>query len=137
MSERGGESELAAVLEALRAEVRAQRRELERGEGTEESLLARELRHCSEQLEITRVVSAHWPLEGRTLYERGWALVNKLVRRYLRWYINPIVEQQNAYNDVSARALRLLIEENVELRARLAELRAALKEQEAGNGRQA
>ena len=117
------DGDVAAILEALRGEVRARRAaqgEDDPGEGGVE----RELRHALEELEIARVVSAHWPLEGKGLYERGWALVNKVVRRYLRWYINPIVEQQNSYNDASARAIRLLIEANAELRRELAELRA-------------
>ncbi len=125
MSERAEAPDVAAILEALRAEVRARRAaqgEDEPGAGGVE----RELRHALEEIEIARVVSAHWPLEGRGLYERGWALVNKVVRRYLRWYINPIVEQQNAYNDASARAIRLLVEANGELRRELAELRARL-----------
>ncbi|MGQ9925436.1 MAG: hypothetical protein ACUVS4_01070 [Chloroflexaceae bacterium] len=115
--------DVAAILEALRAEVRARRAQ----RGAEEadaalSALERELGHAAEQLEITRVVSAHWPLEGRTLYERAWILVHKVVRRGLRWYINPIVEQQNAFNESAARALRLLIESHAELRARIADL---------------
>jgi hypothetical protein len=121
---------IATILETLRNEVRAQRREVEAASGGGAlSPQARELRHCAEQIEITRVVSAHWPLEGGTLYERGWAFINKVVRRYLRWYINPIVEQQNAYNDVSARAIRLLIEENATLRAEIAALRGDVEKQ--------
>jgi hypothetical protein len=120
--------DIATLLETLRTEVRAQRREIDALDaGSTHSPQARELRHCAEQIEITRVVSAHWPLEGRSLYEQGWALINKVVRRYLRWYINPIVEQQNAYNDVSARAIRLLIEENAALRAEIAALRATVE----------
>ncbi|MBX0326929.1 hypothetical protein K2Z83_04430 [Oscillochloris sp. ZM17-4] len=118
------ETDVAAVLDALRAEVRARRvAEAEGQAGTPLSAIERELHRAAEQLEITRVVSAHWPLEGRSLYERGWLLVHKLVRRYLRWYINPIVEQQNAFNDVGARSIRLLIEANAELRDQLADLR--------------
>lgn len=115
--------DVAAILEALRAEVRAQRAQRGNEEaGSALSALERELRHAAEQLEITRVVSAHWPLEGRTLYERAWILAHKVVRRGLRWYINPIVEQQNAFNDSAARALRLLIESHAELRARITDL---------------
>jgi hypothetical protein len=121
--------DVAAILEALRAEVRAQRAAQGAGEsGTALSAIERELHHAAEQLEIARVVSAHWPLEGRTLYERAWALVNKVVRRGLQWYINPIVEQQNAFNDASARALRLLIEAHAELREQAAELRRAIEQ---------
>ncbi|MCS6883047.1 MAG: hypothetical protein RMK84_18820 [Oscillochloridaceae bacterium] len=115
--------DVAAILEALRAEVRAQWAQRANEEADPAlSAIERELRHAAEQLEITRVVSAHWPLEGRTLYERAWILVHKVVRRGLRWYINPIVEQQNAFNDSAARALRLLIESHAELRARIANL---------------
>jgi hypothetical protein len=127
MSERAEAPDVAAILEALRGEVRARRAaqgEDDPGAGGVE----RELRHALEEIEIARVVSAHWPLEGKGLYERGWALVNKVVRRYLRWYINPIVEQQNAYNEASARAVRLLVEANGELRRELAELRSRLDE---------
>jgi hypothetical protein len=121
------EVDVAASLEALRAEVRAQRAaEGEGRSGSHLSAVERELHRCAEQIEITRVVSAHWPLEGRSLYERGWALVHKVVRRYLRWYINPIVEQQNAFNDVGARSIRLLIEANAELRDELDDLRRRL-----------
>jgi hypothetical protein len=114
--------DVAAVLESLRAEVRAARAAA--GAGTPEvGGVGGELRRAAEEIEIARVVSAHWPLEGRSLYERGWALVNKAVRRYLRWYINPIVEQQNSFNAVAAQSLRLLVEANAELRDQLAELR--------------
>lgn len=117
------EIDVAATLAALRAEVRAQRAALPAAEPTPAE---RELQRVVEELEYTRVVSAHWPLEGRNPLEQAIALVNKVVRRYLRWYINPIVEQQNAFNDTAARAIRLLVAENAALRAELAELRAQL-----------
>lgn len=116
---------IAEILEALRAEVRAQRATVG-APGDGQGAAERELRRANEEIEYTRVVSAHWPLEGKTPYAQAWALVNKVVRRYLRWYINPIVEQQNAYNDAAARAIRLLSEQNAELRRELAELRAKL-----------
>lgn len=99
--------DVGAILEALRAEVRAQR--LARGTAAP-SGIERELQRSLDEVELQRVVSAHWPLVGRTLPQRVVALINKVVRRYLRWYINPIVEQQNAYNDAVARCLRLLAE---------------------------
>jgi hypothetical protein len=99
--------DVASILEGLRAEVRARR--LAQGQA-EEGPLERDLRRSLDEIELHRVISAHWPLLGKTVPQRVVALVNKLVRRYLRWYINPIVEQQNAYNDAVARALRLLAE---------------------------
>ncbi len=118
-----GEIDVAATLAALRAEVRARRAALPT---TEPTPAARELQRAVEELEYTRVVSAHWPLNGRNPLENAIALINKIVRRYLRWYINPIVEQQNAFNDAAARAIQLLVNENAALRAELAELRAEL-----------
>ncbi len=104
--------DVGAILEGLRAEVRARR--LAQGR-SEPGPVERDLRRSLDEIELYRVVSAHWPLLGKTLPQRAIALLNKLVRRYLRWYINPIVEQQNAYNDAVARALRLLAEAYAEL----------------------
>src|SRR5215218_6907117 len=104
--------DVASILEGLRAEVRARR--LAQGQA-EPSPLEGDLRRSLDEIELHRVISAHWPLLGKTVPQRIVALVNKLVQRYLRWYINPIVEQQNAYNDAVARALRLLAEAYAEL----------------------
>lgn len=68
------------------------------------------LHEALHELELTRVISAHWPIEGHGLIGRIIAVLQKVTRRLLRWYINPIVEQQNAYNDAVLRALRLLID---------------------------
>lgn len=77
--------------------------------------------------EVARLarVTAHWgiasdaPLVGPllVLWRRG-------LRIMLRWYINPIVEQQNAFNQAVSRALFDLHAANEELRARLHAARA-------------
>ena len=110
--------DVAAILEGLRADVRARRMAQGR---LEQSPLERDLQRSLDEIELYRVVSAHWPLTGRTLSQRAVALVNKVVRRYLRWYINPIVEQQNAYNDAMARALRTLADAYADLGEQVAE----------------
>lgn len=107
--------EVGALLEALRVEVRARRAATSAGPDS----FARELQRALDEIELHRVVSAHWPLTGRTLPQKAVALVNKLVRRGLRWYINPIVEQQNVYNDTVARAVRLLAEGYEDLREQI------------------
>jgi len=84
-----------------------------------------ELRALEPQLGLREHVSAHWPLPATTLPQRAIALANKLVRRYLRWYINPIVEQQNAANAATTVALLALIRLDAERRAQVASLRAA------------
>lgn len=122
-----GLDDVGAILEALRAEVRARRSASAPGQ----SAVERELEQALDEIELYRVVSAHWPLTGRTPLQRAVALVNKVVRRGLRWYINPIVEQQNAYNDAVAQALRLLAEAYRGLGQQLAEARS--QEPGAGN----
>lgn len=65
-------------------------------------------------------VSSHWgitsgiPFAGRIL-----VLAKRSIRIGLRWYINPIVDQQNAFNDAVVRALHELQAENDKLRAEL------------------
>ena len=118
--------DVAAILEGLRAEVRARR--LAQGQA-EEHPLERDLRRSLDEIELHRVVSAHWPLIGTTLPQRAIALVNKLVRRYLRWYINPIVEQQNAANTAITAALLAFIRLDAERRAEIAALRAQTRRQ--------
>lgn len=113
-----GAPEVAAILEQLRTAIRAQR--VTRWQSIDDPL-HRALQRSLDDIEITRVVSAHWPLTGRTLPQKAIALVNKVVRRYLRWYINPIVEQQNAFNDAAARTLRLLAEAYQELADQVAD----------------
>ena len=113
--------DVASILAGLRAEVRARR--LAQGQA-EEGPLERDLRRSLDEIELHRVISAHWPLLGKTVPQRVVALVNKLVRRYLRWYINPIVEQQNAANAATTVALLALIRLDAERRAQVAALRA-------------
>lgn len=66
-------------------------------------------------------ISAHWgiasdlPVIGRVL-----VLIRRSIRIALRWYINPIVDQQNAFNEATVRALYELRSENDDLRARFA-----------------
>lgn len=101
------EPDVAAALAALREAVRVRRA----ASGADApDPLRDELRRALDAVEVTRVVSAHWPLSATTLPGKLVAQVNKVVRRLLRWYINPIVEQQNSYNVAVARALRLFAE---------------------------
>jgi len=115
------QADVAAILGELRNQVRARRMAMSQ---SEISPLERDLERSLDEIELYRVVSAHWPLIGKTIPQRAAALVNKLVRRYLRWYINPIVEQQNAYNDAVARTLRLLADAYVDLGEQIMENKA-------------
>lgn len=77
-------------------------------------------------------VSAHLPLTGSGPLGAALGASRKAVRVLLRWYINPIVEQQNHFNaallslDALNRAREQeLMREIAELRARVAELERA------------
>jgi hypothetical protein len=65
-------------------------------------------------------VSAHLPLQS-TLPIVGPLIVfvQRVMRIGLRWYINPIVEQQNAFNDSVVRALTELELRQSELNRRV------------------
>lgn len=119
--------DVGAILAQLRAEVRATRATLgdETAHAAQLGVDLDELRAAIAEVEALRGVSAHWPLTWRTPRERAAVFVQRLIRRGLRWYIAPIVEQQNAYNNAVARALELLVEANRQLAAEIAELRAA------------
>ena len=73
-----------------------------------------------EDVQRLATVTAHWgiasdlPVVGRFL-----VLFRRVLRIGLRWYINPIVDQQNAFNDAVVRALHELQTENETLRAKL------------------
>lgn len=73
-----------------------------------------------EDVQRLATVNAHWgiasdlPVVGRFL-----VLFRRVLRIGLRWYINPIVDQQNAFNDAVVRALHDLETENEKLRAQI------------------
>jgi len=52
-----------------------------------------------------------WPRWPAGLWPKVVALYQKITRRLLRWYINPIVEQQNAINAVLLYAVETLAQE--------------------------
>jgi hypothetical protein len=106
---RHGDIDVAAILAELRTRIAANSTQ----SGSTNTLTRAELRVLHEALhevELTRVISAHWPIVGVGLVGRIVAALQKITRRVLRWYINPIVEQQNAFNDAALRAMRLMIE---------------------------
>ncbi len=83
-------------------------------------------------------VSAHLPLTGTGRLGAALGLGRKATRFLLRWYINPIVEQQNGFNaallslDALNRAREQeLLREVAELRARVAALEAKHRDESA------
>ena len=92
--------------------------------------------HWRGELERWSCVNAHLPLPARGPLGAALALSRRTARYLLRWYINPIVEQQNHFNAavtgldaLDDARLRQLEHEVRELRARVAELEAREGEQ--------
>ena len=116
--------DVGAILAQVRAEVRAAQGGL--GDSASEATLGvdlNELRDAVAEVEALRAVSTHWPLTWRTPRERIEVFMQRLIRRALRWYIAPIVEQQNAYNNAVAQALQLLLQSHEQLAAEVQELK--------------
>lgn len=120
-------NDTAETLNRLRLEVRARREQLH---GSELS----ELRNLVRQAQENWQISAHLPITwgGPPLIGRGIAYAKRVTRLLLRWYINPVVEQQNNYNAAVSRALlqmdaylEQLTRENFNLEQRIAALEGA------------
>ena len=124
-----GEINVAEELEQLRAEIRARREKLH---GSDLSELRALVRQVNERWQV----SAHLPITwgGPPLVGRAISYAKRATRLLLRWYINPIVEQQNNYNAAVTRALlqtnaylEQLTRENYALEQRLAALEERMK----------
>ncbi len=121
--------DVAAIVEQIRREVRRRRESLQETgvypwSGTFDEL---ELARSLEEVRATEGVSAHWPIVWKTPLQAFFALIQRFTRRFLRWYINPIVEQQNACNAAIERTLTLLIAANARLREEIVALHARLR----------
>lgn len=122
--------DVGAILSQLRAEVRAAHGLLEDGTTHQLALGADmdELRESVAEVEALRAVSVHWPLEWQTSRERVLVFAQRVIRRALRFYLEPIVQQQNNYNAAVSRALNLLLQSQEALVADLAQLRTVTTE---------
>ena len=121
--------DIAAIVEQIRQQVRQQRQgRLESSAHQLESSFDEvELARSLEEVRANQGVSAHWPIVWKTPLQAFFALIQRLTRRFLRWYINPIVEQQNAYNAALERSLGLLVAANARLREQVLALHERLR----------
>ena len=130
------------MFESLRANIAARRAaqpDLALPPGGSGSLRA--ARASLRAMSLREHVDPHFPIAWPTwppgTVPKITAAVQKVVRRLLRWYINPIVEQQNQYNAAATAtvtrltdALERLSLEHAETLARLTEAEARLAELE-------
>jgi hypothetical protein len=127
---------VAGVLQQLKSEVRRQHRQwLGTGMLDDPGVAGGKRPAALEAARTTMQVNPHlpiaWPTWPHGLWPKAVAVGQKLVRRLLRWYINPIVEQQNRHNAAVCQALDVLWMEMMRLKAQLAE-----QQQGAGEGEQ-
>jgi hypothetical protein len=114
-------AEVEATLAAIRRRVRA--RQGLPPDGPDES--PAENRSALAEAMDAAHISAHFPiLWDVPVIGRAVALVKRVVRLLLRWYINPIVDQQNDFNGAAVRALAELAAENERLRQEIERLNA-------------
>ncbi len=117
------EMDVAQILEQIKREVRERYHE-----GKIALAFSRE--EALAEVRATQWVNPHrpiaWPHWPEGVLPKIVAFLQKVVRRSLRWYINPIVEEQNRFNAAVVRALDALAQENAQLRAEIQALRAGL-----------
>jgi SAM-dependent methyltransferase len=119
--------DVAAVLRDLKAEVRRQRHEL-RGAGAiaaEDWLGPASLDAVQSTARVNPHLPIAWPEWPPGIVPKVVAVLQKVTRRLLRWYINPIVAQQNEFNTAAAQAL---VDLAVEMRAGHARVRHEAQE---------
>ncbi len=99
------EAEAAAALAQVREQIRARRSRLSSEDAPGGvSLVA--LRQSVDQVNDLWLVSAHLPITWSVPgVGTAIAYLKRATRLLLRWYINPLVEQQNRFNSAVARAL--------------------------------
>ncbi len=104
-----GESEpdVAAILAGMREQIRRRRAQLTVSDPNDPHALdLAGLRASVEAVNDTWSVSAHLPITwDLRVVGRIGAYAKRAVRVLLRWYINPIVEQQNRFNSSVSRAI--------------------------------
>lgn len=110
------EIDVAATVAALRTQAVA------RGKAmglTEQASLDDPLRQAADLAHI----SAHFPIMWRIpIVGRMLSLVQRAMRIGLRWYINPIVDQINDFNEATVTALNTITARQEALAARIAAL---------------
>lgn len=99
--------DIGPVLAELRERVRERRARFTVNDPNDpHSLNLAELRRSADAVNDTWFVSAHLPITwDLPIIGRLASYTKRLVRILLRWYINPIVEQQNRFNSATARAV--------------------------------
>jgi 2-polyprenyl-3-methyl-5-hydroxy-6-metoxy-1,4-benzoquinol methylase len=97
-----GREQIRAILADLQEEIRRHRLALgELGAVERPDPLSKVRQHVW----VNPHLPIGWPVMPKGIIPKVIAYAQKITRRLLRWYINPLIEQQNAYNAAVAEAL--------------------------------
>jgi hypothetical protein len=109
-TDNGASPDVATILGDLREQIRQRRAHLAVNDPNDPHALSlAELRRSVEVVNEVWFVSAHLPITWDVrVFGRLLAYTKRVVRVLLRWYINPIVEQQNRFNSATARAITVM-----------------------------
>lgn len=118
--------DVAQVLARLKEEIRS--RKVQSPEPSPPGALV-ELRQVYATTRVNPHLPIGWPKLPRGVIPKIVAITQKVVRRLLRWYINPIVEQQNAYNAAVTAVLENQLMQMERLETALERLEAALEQE--------
>jgi hypothetical protein len=130
--------EVAEILDDVRRRVRERHMVVPAGEPADaDERAVLEMQAAVQDVNMSAKVNSHLPLLWEDMVVgRLRAFVQRVVRRLLRWYINPIVDQQNTFNAATARAITLLASENARLRYDLSQTKAQLQKSAADTEQQ-
>jgi hypothetical protein len=117
---------VAEVLQKIRSGVRQRQAESTTlaagGEETRSSLLALKTREYVQE----PVAFSHRPRWGRLI-----VFVRKaFYKAFLKWFLRPVLEQQNGFNQAAARLIEELVESNDRMARELRQVSARLEELE-------
>lgn len=117
---------MAEALARVRAGVRQRQGELSTGIGSRDEVRMRLLELRAHEFLQQPPGFSPRPLVGPLL-----VLARKaLFKLFLKWYLHPVMQQQNRFNQVASRLIQELVESNDQLRRRVAEL----EERQRGGG---
>jgi hypothetical protein len=111
--------DVAGILSKIKQEVREQYRETSLEPGISRAEAIDKARATSWVDPHQPIAWPHWP---KGVLPKVKAALQKVTRRLLRWYIDPIVAEQNRFNDAVVTALAALARENAQLRTELGTL---------------
>ena len=99
--------DVAGILAELREQVQDRRTRLAiRDPDNPYARNLAELRRSVDAVNDVWFVSTHLPITWDIrVMGRALAMAKRVTRLLLRWYINPIIEQQNRFNSATARAI--------------------------------